>query len=113
MSCLRSIVGVRRMDRIRNVDVREACGIQKGVEMRREIGLLGWFGHVQRMDINRIVKRIYESSCEGNGLRGRPTNLWKKGVNEHLSERGRSLEGVGILVRDRDRWREFVLGKWT
>ena len=58
MDCLRSIVDVRRIDRVRNADVRKVCGVQKGIDEIRRRGLLGWFGHVERMDENSGEENI-------------------------------------------------------
>ena len=110
MDYLRKIVGVRRTDKVRNTMVREICGVKAGVDGRRERLMLGWFGHMNRMDDARTVKRIYVSECEGRGLRGRPRKEWKDGVEEYLVARGRSINGVHRLVRDRDEWKKFVRG---
>src|SRR5277367_5245323 len=108
MDCLRSIVDVRRIDSVRNADVRKVCGVQKGIDEIRRRGLLGWFGHVERMDENRVVKKIYESVCEGSNVRGRPKKSWREGVNECLQRRGAPVLDVGRLVRDREGWRREV-----
>ena len=71
MSCLRSICGVRRTDRVRNVDVRRKCGKNFGVGERMDQGVLRWFGHVERMREERLVKRVYESDVRGARCRGR------------------------------------------
>ena len=50
MKCLRSLVGVLRMDRVRNEEVHRRAGVEKGV--------LRWFGHVERMDDYRMARRV-------------------------------------------------------
>jgi hypothetical protein len=102
MDFLRRSIDVRRLDRVRNVDVREACGVNVGVEKMRERSLLRWFGHVRRMDERRVVKRIYESECEGRGRRGRPRREWENGINECLEHRGTNVLRVRRMVEDRD-----------
>ena len=50
MDNLRGLLGIRRMDRVPNSRIRELCGVKKGLQ---------WFGHVERMDRDRIAKRVY------------------------------------------------------
>ena len=86
MSCLRSICGVRRIDRVRNVDVRRRCGKNVGVGERMDQGVLRWFGHVERMGEERLVKRVYESDVRGVRPRGRPRACWMDEVKDHCKE---------------------------
>jgi len=37
---------------------------------------LRWFGHADRMEENRIPKRVLHMSLETTKLRGRPRNRW-------------------------------------
>ena len=58
MKCLRSSVGVSRMDRVRNEEVRRRAGI--GMELVRKADqiVLKWFGHVERMDEYHMARRV-------------------------------------------------------
>ena len=50
MKCLRSLVGVSRMDRVRNEAVSSRAGIERELASRADQRALRWFGHVERMD---------------------------------------------------------------
>ena len=50
MKCLRSLVGVLQMDRVRNEEVRRRVGIERELVSRAGQRVLRWFGHVERMD---------------------------------------------------------------
>jgi len=52
---------------------------------------LCWFGHVQRMEGNRIPKRILYMNLGTTGLRGRPRNRWQ----DEVKEDGRIVGGEG------------------
>jgi len=43
---------------------------------------LCWFGHVQRMEEDRIPKRVLYMNLETTRLRGRPRNRWQDEVRE-------------------------------
>ena len=38
----------------------------KGVNERIGKGVLRWFGHVERMEKDRIAKRVYVEECAGS-----------------------------------------------
>ena len=44
--------------------------------------------HVERMEGERLVKKIYRAEVEGNRGRGRPRRRWMDGVKGCLRERG-------------------------
>ena len=50
MKYLRSLVGVSRMDRVRNEEVRRRAGTEMELASRADERVLRWFGRVERMD---------------------------------------------------------------
>ena len=52
---------------------------------------LRWFWHVQRMEENRISKRVLYMNLVTKRLRGRPRNRWQDEVRED----GRIVGGEG------------------
>ena len=47
---------IRRMNKILNARIRELYGMKKGLDERIHEGVLRWFGHVERMERDRIGK---------------------------------------------------------
>ena len=43
---------------------------------------LRWFGHVQRMEVNRIPREVLYMIWKKTRLRGRPRNKWQGEVRE-------------------------------
>ena len=108
MKCLRSICGVTIRDRIRNEEIRRRVGVQNDLSGRVERCVLRWFGHVERMDDERLAKMVYASGVDGRRGRGRPNRVWLDGVKEALNERGWTLEQARVTVHDRAEWKRLV-----
>jgi len=49
---------------------------------------LHWFGHVHRVEENRIPKRVLYMNLGTTRLRGRPRNRWQDRMEEQLVEKG-------------------------
>jgi hypothetical protein len=52
---------------------------------------LCWFGHIQRIEDNRIPKKVLYMNLEKTRLRGRPRNRWQDKVRDD----GRLVGGKG------------------
>ena len=91
MKCLRSLVGVSRMDRVRNDEVRRRARIERELASRADQRVLRWLGHVERMDEYRMARRVLMAEVSGGRVRGRPRLGWKDGVNVALGNRGMSV----------------------
>ena len=65
-------MGIRRMDKIPNARIRELCGMTKGENEKIDKGILRRFGHVERMENDRIAKRVYVGGWAGRRSVGRP-----------------------------------------
>ena len=108
MKCLRSMSGVTRLDRIRNEEVRRRTGVVSELAERADQRVLKWFGHMERMNEGRLVKKVMKSQVNGRRMRGRPRMGWMEGVKGALSNRGMSVDAAKVCARDRDEWRKRV-----
>jgi hypothetical protein len=70
------------------------------------LNILCWFGHVQRMEENRIPKGVLYMNSETTRLRGRPRNRWQYEVRED----GRIVGGDGWQgeVCNREEWKKLL-----
>ena len=57
------------MDRVPNARIRELCKVKKGVDER-------WFTHEERMENNRIAKRVYVGESAGSHSMGKLQKRW-------------------------------------
>jgi hypothetical protein len=67
---------------------------------------LRWFGHVQRLEGNRIRKKVIYMNLETTRLIGKPRNRWENGVRED----GRLVGGEGWKERvyNREKWKNLL-----
>ena len=108
MKSLRTLVGVSRMDRVRNEEVRMRAGIETELESRAGQRVLRWFGHVGRMDEYRIDRRVLVAEVSGGRVRGRPRLGWMEGVKAALGNRRMTVEAERQCAKDRKEWRALV-----
>ena len=73
-----------------------------------QLNRLHWFGHVQRMEKNRIPKKVLYINLETTRLRGRPRNRWQ----DEVREAGGLVGGKGGKERvyNREEWKKLL---WT
>ncbi len=73
-----------------------------------------WFGHIERMGNEEIVKKVYKSASLRPNSRGRPPWRWRGRVKEYMCERGAARGGgLGQARReclDTERWTLFCRG---
>ena len=108
MKCLRSLVGVSRMDRVRNEEVHRRAGIERELASRADQRILRWFEHVERMDDYRMARRVLMAEVSGGRVRGRLRLGWMDGVKVALGNRGMMVEAARQCVKDRKAWRALV-----
>ncbi len=122
MSYLRGVCGVSRWDGLNNESVYERYGMRgRGSEVECGVvewvkrSTLRWFGHIERMRNEELVKKVYLSSVEGTIRSGRPLGRWEDRVGEYVSERGvrgNALDWARRECMDRERWR-YICGGHT
>ena len=82
MDNLRGLLGIIRMDRVPNARIRELCGVKKVLDERIDEGVLQCFCHVERMERDRIAKRVYAGECASSRSVRRPWKKWIDTVEE-------------------------------
>lgn len=106
MRYLRKILGKTRRDRIRNITVRKDIGVEPSIDIIKR-NQLRWYGHLMRMEDNRVAKLVYEARTEGKRRRGRPRRTWEEEIRESLQEKGIEWRKGKELARNRDEWKSI------
>ena len=63
MDKLRGLLGIRRMDKVPNAWIRQLCGVKKGVDENIDEVVFRSFGHVERMENDKITRSVYVREC--------------------------------------------------
>ena len=109
MKCLRSMTGVSQLDRVRNEVVRARTGVRRELAARVDMNVLRWFGHVERMDNERLLKKVMNAKVDGRSAKGRPRFGWIDGVKRALNDRRMDVREASERARDRNEWRMTIL----
>ena len=100
--CLRRILGVTRLDKIRNSSKRQTFGIKNTITELVANKSLRYFGLVKRMSSTRNPNLVLGSQVHGHTPRGRPARLWEDYVTSHCLESGLgTLTEACRLCKDR------------
>ena len=108
MSWLRRILGVTRRDKMRNESVRIILHQKETVIDKIRRRRMTWFGHVTRMEGNRLPSRAMYCYVEGTRSRGRQPKKWIDNVKEDLKAYNMDIRTAVNLTRDRAQWRHLV-----
>ena len=65
---------------------------------------------MERMENDRIAKRVYVGKCAGSCLVGRPWKRWTDTTKDCLKKRGLNVRQARRMVHDRIIWQGFVRG---
>jgi hypothetical protein len=67
---------------------------------------LSWFGRVQRMSDDRMVKKICKWKRITTRLQGRPKSRWDDNVKQDICKM--KIKNWTVCVQDRGKWRDVV-----
>ena len=97
----RSMLNIRRMDRVQNKVLRASTQIKDVIIAAKELKW-NWAGHVARYTDERLAKVVEDwTPMNGKRNKGRPKQRWKDQIIEHGSIFWRRK------AKDRSRWKEI------
>ena len=102
MKCLRSMTGVSRLDRVRNEVVRAKTGVRRELAARVDMNVLRWFNHEEKMDNERLLKKVMNVKVDRKSTRGRPRFGWMDGVKRALNDGRMDIREASESARNRN-----------
>ena len=95
--------------RVRNEVVKARTCVRRELAARVDLNVLRWFGHVERMDNEQLLKKVMNKKVDGRSARGRPKFGWMDGVKRALNDRRLDVREVSECARNRNEWRMIVM----
>ena len=105
MRYLRTSLGLRLLDRVRNEEIRRRMGRERNIIEEIEEGQQRWYGHVRRMEEERIPKKVMTLRMNGDRRQGRPRARWIDQVREMWRGKGMLAVDGERIAADRQEWR--------
>jgi len=107
-NCLRRMIGVTRRDRIQNTIIRERTNVTESIieEIRRR--RLSWFGHMSRMEIDRLPARALYCHVTGERRQGRQAKQWMENIKEDFELRNMQFKDAVASCKGRTTWRQLI-----
>ena len=82
--------------------VRQIKGLEIVLANKVDRNVLRWFGHLDRMDNETLLKRVLSTKVVYKYARGRPKLGWMGGVKRTLRERGINVTEAKEHARNRN-----------
>ena len=109
MMCLRKILGVSLLDKIRNNRIRQSLDLNHTIIDRVNHRRMKLFGHIQRMNSTRYPKILMEANIAEKRPKGRPAKRWTDCIKDSCHAQNlTSIYQMARMAMDREEWRNIM-----
>ena len=84
--------------------MRARTGVRRELAARVDMNVLRWFGQVERMNNERLLKKVMNAKVDGRSTRGRPRFGWRDGVKRALNDMRMDIREASEHSRNRNDW---------
>ena len=112
--CMRNMLGIfyRTHGNVSGAELRRRCRLPK-IEKLLRVRRLRWFGHVARMDKDRLPRKMLTAFIGTKRPKGRPRKNWRQTITEDLEMLGSGYtSSYPNAVKDRNAWRTKIMGPY-
>ena len=82
--------------------------MKRELAARVDMNVLRWFSHVERMDDERLLKKVMNAKIDGRSAGGRPRFGLMDGGKRALNDRRMGVGEASERARNRNEWRTIV-----
>ena len=86
MTCLRKILGVSRLDKIRNTTIRKSLDLKEDIIIQISQKRLRYYGHIMRMKTKRMPYLTLNGMVQRDRQRGRPVKRWLDSIRNDVKK---------------------------
>ena len=108
MTCLRKILGVNRLDKIRNTTVRKSLDLKENLIERISQKRLCYYGHIMRMNTQRMTYITLNGMVQRNRQRERPVKRWLDAIRDDVKKLNLTITEAGRKTQSRETWKEVM-----
>ena len=101
IKCLKKVLGVNVIVRVRNNIITERC-YSRSLLNRLNQTILKWFGHMEWMNVGRLIKGIYVAEVQGARGRRNLKERWAERVKEQVEQKGLNFQEDVRRVKNRN-----------
>ena len=102
----RNILGVSRLDKIRNTTIRKSLDLKKKFIERISQKRFRYYGHIMRMNTQRMPYIILNGMVQGNRQRGRQVKRWLDGIRNAVEKL--NLTEASRKTQSKETWKEVM-----
>ena len=108
VTCLRKILGVSRLDKIRNKTIRKSLNLKENLIERISQKRLRYYGHIMRMNTQRMPYITLNGMVQGNRQQGRPVKRWLDGIRDDVKKLNLTITEASKKTQSRETWKEVM-----
>lgn len=105
MYCYRRILRISYTQKITNAEVRRRVNLKRNLLQKVMERKMRLFGHIARMEDNRIIKNVMLGEMDGTGRRGRPAREWMDDIVEWGEK---DIQSLYHTAQNRVEWEKVV-----
>ena len=96
---VRSMCGVKFVDRKNNEELMEMLGLEETLDKMAKVNEVLWYEHVVRRDDDNVVKKALMLELNGQRNRERPKQIWRRQVEESVNKIGLEVDEAANRTR--------------
>ena len=101
---VRSMCGVKLVDRKNNEELMEMLGLEETLDEMAKVNRVLWYEHVVSKDDDNVLKKALMLEVNGQRNREKPKQIWRRQVEVNLNKIGLEVDEAA----NRTRWKKGV-----
>jgi hypothetical protein len=105
--CLRRILCIFWPNTISNLELLRLANNRRPLANEVTLRKWRWIGHTLRRPLGDIAKTALDWNPQGSRRPGRPSNTWRRTIEQEAARQGKTWRQIKALAQDRAAWRSY------